>query len=102
MKLSDEDIKKIDELIKRLKAFAGIVNEEINIYVFNKESLSNMSESQETEFVPTINIPLLDAVNIIELMQSGTFPLNAMSDGKYLSFERFKSETYNIISSGDF
>lgn len=47
----------------------------------------------------TITLKIQDAVRIIELMQNGTFTIEAMKDGRYDAFEKFKADVWNKISS---
>ena len=47
----------------------------------------------------TITLSLQDAVRIIELVQNGNFPVDAMKDGRYDAFEKFKADVWNKIIS---
>jgi hypothetical protein len=47
----------------------------------------------------SITLSIQDAVRIMELVQNGNFPIDAMKDGRYAAFERFKLDVWKQIEN---
>lgn len=48
----------------------------------------------------TITLSIQNAFRIMELMQSGSFPIDAMKDGRYVAWDNFKNDICQKIAKG--